>query len=215
MLDPGQTLNFYITLMKKTLLFFACCLLLTGFGAKTFAQSNVIKINPLSLFAITGNIQYERALNEKMSVQLGGYFGTISTGFGADGNDAGISYTWYGITPEFRYYVTNASKDAPRGLYVGPFVRYRNVTAKYDATLSTGETGAAKASITGIGGGAIIGYQFLFGDVVALDLFAGPQYTGWSVNAEAEATGEEVSYTGLFSGGSMGARAGIGFGFAF
>ena len=212
-------------MLKKTLLSasFIALLMMAGFQAR--AQKAVVKINPLSLFVITANLQGEYALNEKMSAQLGFYIGSINLGFGASGTDGGVNYTWYGITPEFRYYVQNATKDAPRGLYVAPFLRYSNVSYDFTGTVfdpdaNANTTATIGADLNSFGGGVTLGYQWLFGDVFALDLFLGPQYRSSSTSFSATCTGCDGDETvvdedvGLSFGG-IGIRSGIAVGVAF
>lgn len=200
--------------------------LLLTMGLKVSAQSNVLKINPLSLFVLTGNVKYERTFADKMSAQLGVYYGGIGLSFGADVDSAGvrekIKYSWLGVTPEFRYYVTNGSKDAPEGFYVGPYLVFQNAGVKFTATVFDQTTGQAesveaKASVITYGGGAMFGYQFLLGDVVTLDMWLGGAYRASSASVKATANGEELDdsvYTGLgFSG--FGIRSGIALGFVF
>lgn len=211
--------------MKKKLLPLALVAFMTlGLAGSSFSQSTVVKINPLSLFIITGNLQVEHALNEKMSLQLGGFFGGVNLNLGADAASGGVSYQWFGITPEFRYYATNKTKDAPRGLYFAPFVRYRGVRLKWEADAFDPDTGTnigvdVTSKINAIGGGVLLGYQFLFGDVFALDLFLGPQFS--SANASVTATCDNCDGDETFSEdvglgfGGVGVRAGIAIGIAF
>ncbi len=155
--------------------------LLLLIGMKAHAQKVVVKINPLSLFAATANVQGEYVINDKMSVQLGFFVGKIGLSFGNTGLAQEIGYTWLGLTPEFRYYAQNTKKEAPRGLYLAPFFRYRLdkrsfVTSIYDPEQQLFTTGFVTKTSHLFGGGVLLGYQWLFSDAFALDLFFGPQY---------------------------------------
>ncbi len=213
-------------MLKKKLLSLSILglFLMGAFHGKS--QNLVIKINPLSLAAVTANIQAEYALNEKMSAQLGFFIGSVNLGFGADGVDGGVGYTWFGITPEFRYYAQNKTKDAPRGLYVAPFVRYRSIRTKYEGSIEDPDnaglvtTGEITASINAIGGGVLLGYQWLFGDVFALDMFIGPQYSQANTTLKAscencDGTEDVFSESAGLSFGGIGIRAGLAVGVAF
>lgn len=212
-------------MLKKKLLSLCLLGMMTFAGIQVQAQKFVLKINPLSLAVITANVQGEYALNEKMSAQLGLFIGSINLGFGASGTDGGVSYTWFGITPEFRYYAQNAKKDAPRGLYIAPFLRYRNVSTSfegsyYDPDLMANATGEIKFNINAIGGGVTLGYQWLFGDVFALDMFLGPQYSRANSSASVSCTncdGDEtvIEESAGLSFGGIGIRGGICIGVAF
>lgn len=204
--------------MKKKLTFLALILAMSFGLNKSFAQKNVIKLNPLSIFVLTGNVQYERAINDKISLQLGGFFGNVGLGFGVSEGEGDYNYTWFGITPEMRYYATHASRSAPAGFYMGPFVRYRQANVDFDVTVSDPNTGfetvAAEAKVSAISPGVILGYQFLLGDVVALDFFLGPMFNIGDIDATVKATGESAEYGGIgFSG--LGLRSGFSIGVAF
>ncbi len=77
------------------------------------AQSTV-KINILSPIVKTINLQYEKVVNESSSVQLGFFY----TGY----SSSGTSFSGFGITPEYRFYLSET--EAPAGVYVAPFLRY-------------------------------------------------------------------------------------------
>lgn len=178
-----------------------------GFISQAQAQKNVLKVNPLSLVLLTGNIQYERVINEAMSIQIG----FLYSGFGFETGGIRIGYSGIGLTPEFRYYVSNARKDAPRGVYIGPYVRYRNFTA----SVSDGQD-EGSWNINSIGGGMVIGHQWLFGDAFALDMFIGPGFG--SSNIKVVSTSGSVSsddLRGFGSGANPIFRAGFSIGAAF
>jgi len=119
-------------------------------------KNKIIKTNPIGLAFGNINLTYEMALSNATSFQVGGNFFTKILGTEVSG---------FGINGGFRYYITNATKPAPQGFYVGPRVAYNSFTEK-----STDE----KATTLGIG--ALIGYQWIFGSGVTLDLGAGPTY---------------------------------------
>jgi hypothetical protein len=156
---------------------------------------NAIKLNPLSLVFATGNIAYERAIGERTSIQLGGYYGSFGL--------SDIKYTGFGITPEMRFYFAGA-KQALNGVYVGPFARYQSFSLK-DKTTDD------KASFTSIGGGAIIGWQKAWSSGFVLDLFAGPSFNSGKFKDNVDE--EEWSISGGIDG--FGIRTGISLGFSF
>jgi hypothetical protein len=212
--------------MKKIVLCFSLFL----FAATSFAQKNVVKTNFFGLFAGSYTLAYERVLNDKMSVQLSvGYrtYKFASADFGS--YSVKDSYSGPTIVGEFRYYVTNASKDVPRGFYVAPFARYATYTEKVVASSSTYSGNSynytTKWTNSSIAGGVVLGYQWLIADVVSIDLFAGPQYKTRSVGNVTTTYQDGTTYTydgstytfantkGLTSG--VGLRAGVGVGVAF
>ena len=176
---------------KGTRLSIVVCFLCLFLGQTLQAQKVTLKINPLSLFAVTANVQGEYAFNERMSVQVGVFIGKVTSRVGNTGLAQEIGYNWFGITPEFRYYAQSTKKAAPRGLYLGPFFRYRHdmrrfTTSVYDPDLQLYSTGVVTKTYPLIGGGVLLGYQWLFNDVFALDVFFGPQYLSGPFTYEFE-----------------------------
>ncbi len=159
--------------------------LLTGsavFGQHRFGDnipSGIIKTNPLGVFANQYQFAYEHTLSNRFSVQL-------SLGYISGGNESGsstINGTSYDYSvessgfiaiPEIRYYF-NAS--APKGWYIAALARYRykqkdlsdssNGTSDIDQDLSRTKT------IKAIGGGGVIGYQWITNKGFVIDLFSG------------------------------------------
>lgn len=170
------------------------------------AQSTVLKINPLSLVVLTPNVKVEHAFSESMSVQLGVYY--TKFGFGVEGDR--FVYSGFGITPEFRYYFTHNSKDAPQGFFGAPFFRYTNFNTgvRYDDPLVEDDI----INFSTIGGGFVAGYQWIFGEVFALEFFAGPSFVSRKIT---DITGDvsEEDLRGV--GDGIGIRAGMSIGAAF
>jgi hypothetical protein len=143
---------------------------------------------------------------EHRSLQLGGLFTAWSAG------DTKIR--GFALTPEYRLYLSE-SKPALKGFYLGPFLRYQNLTLTAQeeyAGIDGGGTVEGKASLNAFGGGMVAGYQFLFKKRFTLDAFLGPSYNGGSLKV----TSGDASQTfdaGAFSG--FGVRSGITFGVAF
>lgn len=203
-----------------------CICALLGFSvSKMTAQKVVLKINPLSIFLATINVQGEYLLTDKWSAQLGAFYGAAKLRIGTNTLAEEVGYTWFSITPEARYYAQNTSKDAPRGLYMGPYLRYRLdqrefVSSIYDPDEQVFTIGTVNKKNHLFGGGVILGYQWLFNDLFALDLYGGPQYLAGPATYEFrcagcdgdESTVEEPS--GLnFTGVSI--RLGASIGIAF
>lgn len=182
--------------MKKIL-----SILILGFVCSyATAQSNVIKFNIFAPIAKTANFQYERAFGNK-SFQLGAFYSAYSP--------STTKFTGYGITPEVRFYLSET--DAPEGFYAAPYVRYQSFTIEEtnpDPDLS------GKATFNGIGGGLIIGKQWIFKEKVALDLFIGPSYTNVGDLKIETGNGNPESYDiDIFDG--FGVRFGVCFGLAW
>lgn len=173
--------------------------LVLAFVAATVAANaqegrmNAIKLNPLSLAVLTANISYERAIGEKTSVQLGAFYSGFSL--------SGLKYSGWGVTPEFRYYL---SGEALNGFYAAPFGRYQSFN------LSEKETGL-KTTMSTIGGGAIIGFQRMGDSGFTFDIFAGPSYNKAKFKEESDE--EEFNVSGGVAG--FGVRFGLTVGFGF
>ena len=180
--------------MKKVLLISALVLISSGI----YAQSNAIKVNILSPVVKVGNFQYERVISESGSIQLGVFYGAItSSSLGDD-----VKFTGFGITPEYRIYVGDS--PAPSGFFVAPFARYRSFSITDDVL-------GDEVSLNVIGGGLIVGRQWLFSERVTFEVFIGPQYSSGSAKVEA-GTGDSIDAE-VFDG--FGVRAGLTLGIAF
>ncbi|HZG72527.1 MAG TPA: DUF3575 domain-containing protein [Chondromyces sp.] len=185
----NQTLNF----MRKVVL---ALFFLAGMNtANAQDRQNAIKINPLSLAIATGNVAYERAVNENQSFQLGGFYSGISLG--------DVKYTGYGITPEYRFYFGGA-KQALNGIYAAPFVRYQNFKFKEKSS-------SDNISFTSLGGGATIGWEKSWNSGFVLDIFAGPTYG--NVKVKSTYDNNDAELLGKLDG--FGIRTGITLGFSF
>src|SRR5688572_21135088 len=84
-----------LTIMKKNILLIVLFFMAIAAQAQD-TKRNALKINPLSLLAVTGNVSYERALSNSYSIQIGGFY----SGAGIDN----FKYRGYGIIPEVRFY---------------------------------------------------------------------------------------------------------------
>ncbi len=145
------------------------------------AQEVVVKINPLSLLVVTANIQGEYVINNKTSVQLGILVGKVGLSIGNTGLSQEIGYTWLGLTPEIRYYYQKMQREAPNGLYLATYMRYKLtkrsfLASVYDPGRKLYTSGTVTRTHHLFGGGVLLGYQWLFCDSFYLDLFFGPQY---------------------------------------
>jgi len=181
-------------IFRKTILLFAAIVLLS---ANTFAQrSNVFKANLLSPFLKSGSFFYERTLNQEMSL-VGGFFFTNWN------PDEYTSLNGYGVTLEYRYYLSEV--PAPSGAYLAPFMRYQsfNVSEEVDMQLNEG-------TLSSFGGGLLVGYQRLFKDRITLEAFIGPAY----YSGKTEITsGTDIEDIGQFDGFTV--RFGVTVGIAF
>lgn len=162
-----------------------------------FAQKkNAIKTDLFSAFLRTGVIKYERAFTDDISAQLGFFY----TGYSPGDSDASLS--GIGITPEFRFYLSNT--PAPNGTYLAPNFRYMSLTVEDPSE-------DAEGTLTSLGIAINLGKQVILKDIVVIDAWVGPVYAFRSVDSSVE----DVD-TGQISGADgFGLRLGIAIGIAF
>lgn len=152
----------------------------------------LLKYNVPGAFFNSHTIQLERVVGLKHSLAVSFNFGGQSSlpfkdilldQFGSDQQAADIiesvKFDRFSITPEFRFYL--GAKGAPSGFYLAPFLRYSRMNSeqKYSFTDSDNSRHNVdfKGTLTGFGGGLMMGSQWTLGRNVVLDLWlAGPFY---------------------------------------
>ena len=181
--------------MKKSLLFAAFLAVVFGASAQDLPKQNAIKINPLSLVFATGNFSYERAVSSNQSLQLGVFYSGVRI--------SGVKYSGLGITPEYRIYFAG-QRQALNGVYVAPFLRYQNFSLEEKESNN-------KTTFSSFGGGAVLGWQKMWGSGFVLDIFVGPAYNSGRFKNEGDEDEFDVS-AGI---DGFGLRTGIALGFGF
>lgn len=168
-----------------------------------FAQqkSTTIKTNPLSLAVGNINLSVEKAVGEQTSFQM-------QAGYWLGGSVGDTKFSGFFLTPEFRFYMTD--HGVPQGFYLAPFLRYESLSAKSKESAFSTE---GKATLSRIGGGAGIGYQFLFGDKITWDIFMGPKYMSNKVKYSDGSSSETIDVDRF--AGNFGLRFGTTVGIAF
>ena len=107
------------------------------------------------------------------------------------------------VVPEFRYYFAG---DAPDGMYIAPFGRYRSVTTTLNNDGNSSQTRKA------IGGGFVLGYQYSLANGLTGEVFIGPQFK----SSTTSSTGAYDDYGFAFEDESdTGIRFGINIGLGF
>ena len=181
--------------MKRVLLFLIAALLVSAvLQAQT--KMNAVKTDLFSPVLRTGVLKYERALNEDMSFQLGFFYTGYKVG------DAGTEFSGFGITPEFRYYLSDT--PAPNGTYLAPNVRYYRFTLT-DATTDS------EGTLTNISIGLNIGKQVVLKDLILIDAWVGPTYNIRSL----EATVGDLDTGSVPDANGFGMRVGLAVGIVF
>ncbi|GAB4127091.1 MAG: hypothetical protein OHK0045_07940 [Raineya sp.] len=187
--------------MKKTALLFACL----AFAGSLFAQSekkNILKTNIISPLFRAFHLNYERAFTEKVSGQFGFlYF----AGF----NQGDTKFNGFGVTPEVRLY---PGGKALTGFFLSLSPRYQSFKLETNYTDINGNNATDKATLSSIGAGLVLGGQWIFGDIVSLELYGGPSFNSGSVKVESGSS-EDRFDTGI--GNGFGFRFGVTVGIAF
>ncbi|MFN0202516.1 MAG: DUF3575 domain-containing protein [Bacteroidia bacterium] len=194
--------------MKKAHFLLLLCFVIANtaiFAQKSGSSSprNVIKINPFSFIGRNLSLSYERALGNHFSVQLqGGYFlqnrlpqawvDKIWKGDASAAVKVEEPYFWgYTITPEVRWYFLPMQRS-PKGLYLAAYLRHYQYGMRMNGSFTyqdppplppTNHTAEVviKASYFSFKPGLQLGYQFLLGDRVSLDMFLGGNVGGGGV----------------------------------
>jgi hypothetical protein len=121
-------------------------------------KKNVIKVNPINLFASAFTVCYERILTPERSLQ-------VQFDYLPKKNFVFDSSYGFRLTAEYRFYVTTRAYDIPNGVYLAPFLSYGCTRNPYHHNESM-------PLILGFGG--IMGYQRLIQNNLSIDLFFGP-----------------------------------------
>ncbi len=180
--------------MKKiVVLVFTMLIISAGLIAQDVWKKNAIKTDLFSPFLRTGVLKYERAFTEDISVQLGFFY----TGYSPGDSEAKLS--GFGITPEFRFYLSDT--PAPAGTYLAPNFRYMSQKAE-DPTINE------EATLTSLGLAINLGKQWILKDIVLIDIWVGPVYNFRTLNDPSG----EVDVEGA---DGFGLRLGLALGIAF
>lgn len=179
--------------MKKiTLLVLTLLIVSAGLNAQ---KMNNIKTDLFSAFLRTGALKYERAFTDNISAQLGFFY----TGYHPRESESTLN--GWGITPEFRFYLSDT--PAPAGTYLAPNIRYMSLTAEDPVANET-------AKLTSFGLAINLGKQWLLKDIIVIDAWVGPAYNFRNLD---DPSGEVDS--GISGVNGFGIRLGVAIGVAF
>ncbi len=179
--------------MKKLTLagIMLACMSSVVFGQDSEKRS-IVKVNMLSPLVRTFSGFYERKVSDAAAVQLGFSY------TGATLDD--VTLRGWSIIPEFRYYASQ--KGAMQGIYVAPFMRIGSFNV--DDKVSKGE-------LNTLGGGLLLGNQWVFSRGITLDVFLGPSYNGGKLKITSGENDPDIPAS--FEG--FGLRSGVTLGIAF
>lgn len=166
--------------MKKRFTLLAFLLL----ASLAHAQHNVFKLNLSKLMTLKAEAAYERTFLKQFSFQVATtvqiptssvpFAGAATKTIFEESGFTDVRYSAYWITPEVRFYL-NPLKGSPKGIYLSLFTRYSNriFNMKFSDTLSDGTNfnGNARLSLNGIGGGIMLGHQWIIAKHVSIDVY--------------------------------------------
>lgn len=191
--------------MKKSILnlvtaalFLMTVLLSPQFSSAQYSgKKNTVKFNltnPLIFGKKAIVLGYERTIGKHQSFTIEtGMFSLPSFGLGKNSDslqlESDVIDKGFHIAAGYRFYLAKENKyEAPRGLFVGPYISYNDFSRKNSWMLNTvdyngevkTELGMTLASI-----GVELGYQFVLWDRLALDfVMMGPSLTSYKFDVD-------------------------------
>lgn len=186
--------------MKKILLLTLIILNANAAISQKKEIKNTIKFNGISIFKQVYDVQYERVINDKSSVQIGLGFGNYSStdndkvrelhleNFGStlNGNkNPFVIEKTFSLNVDYRYYYMKTT-TAPKGLYLSPSLQYIKTNNSYGVVLSYSESGSNNPTpgkkveynqdVSIVNLRALIGCQLIIANVVCVNPYFGPSY---------------------------------------
>lgn len=186
--------------MKKTTLLVLAIITSTYSYAQNNEINNSIKFNAITIFKQVYDLQYEKVINAKSSIQFGIAVGNYESTdidkvqelhidiFGRTLNnpkDGLISEKTFSINVDYRYYYMKTT-NAPRGLYLSPSIQYLKMSNSFGALernrAGNGNSGFNFEKITYnenlnvVNVRALIGCQLIIADLVTFNPYVGPSY---------------------------------------
>jgi hypothetical protein len=182
----------------------------------SYEKKNIIKVNLISPILSSFSMGYERVITPNQSFQVSFFLQDQRFNFSSQDELKG-----FGIVPEYRFYLSER-KEAPGGIFIAPFLSYRNYKANYESYSFDPNTGMSSntprtAKYENIGLGFTVGAQWIFKKKVSIDVWGG---TGYSIGKSDETSNDpnRSFYFGDFpyqEGGGFLGRIGGTIGLAF
>jgi hypothetical protein len=169
-------------------------------------KMNIAKINVLSPFFGSLHLGYERVFSDKISAQVSFFYTGRRDQFEVNGG--------LGFIGEARFYLSN-SNSAPLGFFIAPFLRYEGM--KQNVIVPATQTAPeikTRANLNMFGLGITGGYQWIFKDIITIDVWAGPAFVAGSQNPDVDTKDAKPPFPYSKRTG-LGGRAGVMIGVAF
>ena len=191
--------------MKKQLIL--TTLLLAGASAAQ-AQSNVIKLNTLSLAVKTLSVFWEHQTAIDRSLNLGIFVANYSSQHTGP-LQSRTSFRGLGLTTEYRLH---PGTEALRGFFYGPYLRFQHYNYSETSTFSTNAPVEDKATLTTFGGGGVLGWQGIIANHLSIEPFVGAGYAAGEVDNLDDKHGTLIIENGIRG---LELRLGLNVGYAF
>lgn len=182
--------------MKKSLLFIVLTASLSAGAQDSLLRRNTIKLEFTSrwLYRQAYVVSYERVINYRRSwAIIAGYQNLPEVG--SLGQNVSVTRdtraSGFKIGGEYRFYLAKENKyNAPRGVYIGPYLSFNNFHNEREITVHSGTTpepALLKSNINVLNIGVQVGYQFVFNDRWSVDLsFLGPAVSNYRASLELD-----------------------------
>lgn len=165
-------------------------------------RKHMLKTNLLSAVTKSFSLSYENAVTNKLSLQAGAYY-SQSKMFKATER--------LSITLELKKYLSR-QENALVGFYLAPYLKYQNLK---DTEENFNGDVAAKATIYTLGGGLLIGKQWIAKRGFTVDIYAGGGLNPVVNLANLQVIDATETYTFSESDWQTDIRLGVSVGFAF
>lgn len=183
LLYKAHTLN---QLIMKKLFFATLCIVLTGnsFSQKDNHSMFAIKFAPMQMLMGEVNFSYEQRVSKQSSIEVSlgptiseiGIIGlALESRLSTENGVIKNSNLGFLAALGYRYYPISGMATAPRGLYLGPEIKYRVYNTTYSDNVSEGfglpQLSDTKAAASQFSFKFFTGYQFWFGSKFSMDVF--------------------------------------------
>lgn len=170
-------------------------------------KHNIVKIDITSPFlSRTWNIGFEKYITNRFTGA--GYLHWFSK------PDQKTPNYGIGFTGEFRIYVSG-TMQAPVGWYVAPYGMIMNLRTNFERNIN-GQPETETARVRMLAAGMATGYQWVFEDLIMVEMFAGLQYNQSTATPNDEEAQQKIQLSFPYSAKEgFGMRFGIHLGVIF
>lgn len=182
------------------LLLLSFCIPQTG-SAQYSGKKNTVKMNitnPLIFGKKALIFGYERTIGKRQSFSVDvGMFSLPSFGLGNNSDslqlESGQIDKGLHLSGSYRFYLAKENKyEAPRGLFIGPYISHNNFSRKNNWMLNTADFNGEVKTELGLNLNSVgvqMGYQFILWDRLALDfILMGPGLTSYKFDVDLNTT---------------------------